>query len=455
MLYRLLLIIISFSFSQCVLAQSLSHVEPPNWWTGMQHNSIQIMVHGDDIGSYEQVNIEHPSVTLDQVTKADSPNYLFVDITLSKSIEATTLPIRLSNGSNTITHDYPILTNDPTSIDGFTAADAIYLITPDRFANGNPNNDNIVGMREKSDRSNKGGRHGGDIAGINNNLDYISDMGFTSIWLNPLLENDMEVYSYHGYSTTDFYKVDPRFGSNIEYRQMADLARSKGLKLIMDMIVNHCGLYHWWADDLPYEDWYNQWSEYTGTNHQKTVMQDPYVSDYDKKIFTDGWFVPTMPDLNQRNPQMAKYLIQNSIWWVEYLGLSGIRMDTYPYPDESFMSSWTTAMMKEYPTLNIVGEEWNESPVIVSYWQSGKTNTNGYTSDLKSVMDFPVNISLVKALNEEDLIRFSQEILIEATPEGFEANHASDYLESISFENFCRGNDKERLVSNMYFRFAR
>lgn len=402
MLSRLLLSIFALSFSQLLISQSLTHVEPPNWWTGMQHNSIQIMMYGDSIGNYNQVSINHPSVTVDQVTKAHSPNYIFVDITLGKKLEATTLPIVLSNGTNTISHNYPILANDPTAIDGFTAADAIYLITPDRFANGNPANDDMEGMKEKADRTHKGGRHGGDIAGISNSLDYISDMGFTSIWLNPLLENNMEIYSYHGYSTTDFYKVDPRFGSNAEYRQMADEARSKGLKLIMDMIVNHCGSFHWWADDLPFKDWYNQWPEYTGTNHQKTIMQDPYGSTYDKKKFTDGWFVPTMPDLNQRNPQMAKYLIQNSIWWVEYLALSGIRMDTYPYPDEDFMSEWTTAMMREYPTLNIVGEEWSESPVIVSYWQAGKTNPNGYTSDLKSVMDFPVNIALVKALNEKE-----------------------------------------------------
>lgn len=400
MLCRLLVFALVLSFSPLVLAQSISHIDPPNWWTDMQHNSIQIMIHGDDVGSYNQVSIHHPSVNIDRVTKADSPNYLFVDITLDKSIGATSLPIVLSNGNRSITYEYPVLANDTTLIDGFTAADAIYLITPDRFVNGNPDNDDIDGMKEKANRSNKGGRHGGDIAGISNSLDYISDMGFTSIWLNPLLENDMEVYSYHGYSTTDFYKVDPRFGSNAEYRKMADLARTKDLKLIMDMIVNHCGSFHWWADDLPYKDWYNQWPEYTGTNHQKTIMQDPYGSTYDKLKFTDGWFVPTMPDLNQRNPQMAKYLIQNSIWWVEFLGLSGIRMDTYPYPDEAFMAEWTKAMMIEYPTLNIVGEEWNENPAIVSYWQAGKDNANGYTSDLKSVMDFPVNIAMIKALNE-------------------------------------------------------
>jgi len=360
------------------------------------------MLHGEGVGYYQEVTINHPNVLVDRVSKADSPNYLFIDITLDQDIVATKLPIQLKNGENVILHNYPILPNDPTPINGFTAADAIYLITPDRFSNGDPSNDNIAGMKEVADRNNKGGRHGGDIAGMINHLDYISDMGFTSVWLNPLLENNMERYSYHGYSTTDFYKVDPRFGSNAEYRKLADKGREKGLKLIMDMIVNHCGSFHWWADDLPYKDWYNQWSSYTETNHQKTVMQDPYVSDYDKKQFTDGWFVSTMPDLNQRNPQMAKYLIQNSIWWVEYLGLSGIRMDTYPYPDEDFMADWTKAMMLEYPTVNIVGEEWNESPVIVSYWQAGKVNSNGYTSDLKSVMDFPVNMAMIKALNDEE-----------------------------------------------------
>ena len=402
MLVRLYTTLILFAFAHCSYSQMLSHIEPPNWWTGMQHNSIQIMFHGNNVGSYDDVSINHPMVTIDNIITAESPNYLFVDITMNKKIKATNLTIILKNGTQEIKHNYPILANDPTLIDGFTAADAIYLITPDRFANGDPDNDNVEGMREQANRSNKGGRHGGDIAGMAQNLDYIADLGFTSIWLNPLLENDMEKYSYHGYSTTDFYKVDPRFGTNEEYRKLADLGREKGLKLIMDMIVNHCGSFHWWADDLPYTDWYNQWPTYTGTNHQKSVMQDPYVSDYDKKQFTDGWFVPTMPDLNQRNPQMAKYLIQNSIWWVEYLGLSGIRMDTYPYPDEDFMADWTKAMMTEYPTLNIVGEEWNESPVIVSYWQAGKTNPNGYTSDLKSVMDFPVNMAMIKALNEEE-----------------------------------------------------
>jgi len=400
--FRLLLFLFAFWFSNHSIAQKIKHIDPPNWWTDMEHNSIQLMFHGEDIGSYSNVSITHPLVTVDKVTQADSPNYLFVDISLDEKINTTNLSLKLSNGSNEIIHQYPILENDPTEIDGFTAADAIYLITPDRFANGDPGNDDIAGMKEKANRSNKGGRHGGDIEGINKNLEYISDMGFTAIWLNPLLENDMEIYSYHGYSTTDFYKVDPRFGSNEDYRLLADNARAKGLKLIMDMIVNHCGSFHWWADDLPYEDWYNQWPQYTGTNHQKTAYQDPYVSDYDRKQFSDGWFVPTMPDLNQRNPQMAKYLIQNSIWWVEYLGLSGIRMDTYSYPDENFMSQWTKAMMREYPTLNIVGEEWNDNPVIVSYWQAGKTNPNGYTSDLKSVVDFPVNIALIKALNEEE-----------------------------------------------------
>ena len=237
---------------------------------------------------------------------------------------------------------------------------------------------------------------------MKNSLDYIKDLGFTSIWLNPVLENDMNIYSYHGYSATDLHKVDPQFGTNESYQDLAETARSKGLKIIMDMIVNHCGSSHWWMNDLPSEDWINQWSNMTFTNHRKTVLQDPYISMYDKKQFTDGWFVETMPDLNARNPLFAKYLIQNSIWWVVYLGLAGIRMDTYPYPDMDFMTAWTEAIMKKYPHLNIVGEEWYESPTIVSYRQKGKNNPNGYTSELKNVMDFPIQVSMSKALTEKD-----------------------------------------------------
>lgn len=392
-------------FSITIHSQNtIERLEPANWWLGMQHNDIQLLVYGKDISELNP-KIESDAITLRQVTKVQSPNYLFLDITINSQATAGIINIDFYKNKTKITsHPFQLLNRKrgADEIIGFDPSDAIYLITPDRFVNGDPSNDNVKGMKEKADRKNKGGRHGGDIQGMKNSLDYIKDLGFTSIWLNPVLENDMDVYSYHGYSTTDFYKVDPRFGTNESYQDLAETARSKGLKIIMDMIVNHCGSSHWWMSDLPSDDWINQWDNMTFTNHRKTVLQDPYVSTYDKKQFTDGWFVETMPDLNARNPLFAKYLIQNSIWWVEYLGLAGIRMDTYPYPDMDFMTAWTEAIMKEYPHLNIVGEEWYESPTIVSYWQKGKNNPNGYTSELKSVMDFPIQVSMSKALTEKE-----------------------------------------------------
>ncbi|MCL4167580.1 UNVERIFIED_CONTAM: hypothetical protein GTU68_011791, partial [Idotea baltica] len=364
-------------------------------------------VYGTNIGDLLP-KTTHPGVNIERVSRVSNPNYLFVDLKITATARAGSVLFSFTrNGQEVLQQEWQLLdrNQDPAMRKGFDNADVLYLITPDRFANGNPDNDNIAGMREKANRETLGGRHGGDIAGMRQHLDYIHDLGFTAIWINPLLENDMEAYSYHGYSTTDFYRVDPRFGSNEEYQLLAAESREKGVKVIMDMIVNHCGLKHWWMKDLPSEDWINTWGEYTQTNHRKTVLQDPHASVIDKKVFADGWFVPTMPDLNQRNPFMATYLIQNSIWWTEYLGLAGIRMDTYPYPDEDFMAEWTRRVMAEFPYLNIVGEEWFENPSTVAYWQAGKDNPNGYTSYLPSLMDFPLQQAFIKALNEEEAFK--------------------------------------------------
>lgn len=380
------------------------HIEPPNWWAGMNNPNLQLMLHGDAIGSlYPQVDYE--GVKIKQVIRVDNPNYLFIDLEISKEAKPGTVKFVFSGKNESdFTQQWELKARDLNSSNQqtFDQSDVLYLITPDRFANGDPGNDDVAGMREQANRSNKGGRHGGDIEGIRKQLDYIADLGFTAIWVNPVLENDMVEYSYHGYSTTDFYNVDPRFGTNEAYRQFAKEAKAKGIKLIMDMIVNHCGSYHWWMNDMPMEDWFNQWPEYTNTNHRKTLVQDPYASEKDRKEFTDGWFVPTMPDLNQRNPLMANYLTQNAIWWIEYLGLAGIRMDTYPYPDMDYMTEWTRRVEEEYPNFNVVGEEWYNNPSIVAYWQRDKQNANGYTSDLRSLMDFPLQVAMVDALNEEE-----------------------------------------------------
>ncbi|NAS12304.1 glycoside hydrolase family 13 protein [Poritiphilus flavus] len=384
--------------------QHISRIEPPNWWVGMSFNEIELLVYGEEIGMYSARLETYSGVKLKGTKTVLNKNYLFLTLEIADEAQSGTLNFTFSrDNQQPFSYSYPLLQRDEArkKLKGFDSSDAIYLITPDRFVNGNTRNDNVSGLMDKANRSDKGGRHGGDIEGIMKNLDYIKDLGFTAIWLNPVLENDMPKNSYHGYATTDFYKVDPRYGSNELFKEMCMDAAEKGIKVIMDMIANHCGLEHWWMKDLPSEDWINQWPEYTGTNHRKTVILDPYASKIDYRQFFDGWFVPSMPDLNQRNSSMAKYLIQNSIWWIEYSGISGIRMDTYPYPDMYFMSDWTKAIMTEYPDFNIVGEEWVTRPAIVSYWQEGKENPNGYNSYLKSLMDFPLQNALVNSLNNE------------------------------------------------------
>jgi len=397
-------ILICFSHKLAEAQSQIDRIEPPNWWVNMKHNEVELLIYGKSIARYTADLETYEDVRIKEIKRTTNENYLFVTIAIGAKANPGTLKFRFQKeGSPGFTHDYSLLVREKgrAMIEGFNTSDAIYLITPDRFVNGNPKNDAIKGYKEKPNRNFVGGRHGGDIAGLSNSLDYIKDLGFTAIWINPMLENDMPKYSYHGYATTDFYAVDRRYGSNESFKKLCADAQNKGMKVIMDMIANHCGLEHWWMKDLPSEDWINQWPEYTGTNHKKTVILDPYASETDTKQFFDGWFVPTMPDMNQRNTSMAKYLIQNSIWWIEYAGISGIRMDTYPYPDMYFMSDWTKAIMTEYPNFNIVGEEWVTRPTIVSYWQKGKNNANGYTSDLKSLMDFPLQNALVTSLNKE------------------------------------------------------
>lgn len=385
-------------------AQSIERVEPPNWWVGMKHNTVQLLIYGQNISPLEPV-VDNQYIQIKETKRVENPNYLFLDLFISEKAKATPINIDFYKGKKKIlTQEYPILERDMSiSRKGFDSSDVMYLITPDRFVNGDPKNDVIPAMKEKVvDREDDLGRHGGDIKGIQDHLDYIRDTGFTAIWLNPILENDMFRTSYHGYAATDFYKVDQRFGTNEDYRQLCQEAQKKGVKIIMDMILNHSGSEHWFVKDPPTKDWINYNNSYVQTSHRRTTHQDPYASEYDKKAFVDGWFVKTMPDLNQNQPQMANYLIQNTLWWIEYSGISGIRMDTYPYPDKEFMSSWNDAVLAEYPDFNVVGEEWSLNPAVVSFWQAGKQNKNGYRSSLPSVMDFPIQDAFKNALVEEE-----------------------------------------------------
>lgn len=395
----------------------LERVEPPNWWIGFKDNSLQLLVKEDNIGMTTPT-ISYPGVTIEKLNKARSKNYLFIDIKISEKTKAGKFDIvfKYENG-NTKTHTYELKKRikSPEEYVGFNSSDVIYLITPDRFANGDESNDIVDGLKEtKIDRKNDYARHGGDIKGITDHLDYIQEMGFTSIWPTPLLINDMPRSSYHGYAMTDFYEVDPRFGTLDEYIDLSQEAKEKGIKLIMDQVANHCGLQHWWMKDLPFNDWVNNqknfednidnwnWETNINSNHRRTTNQDMYASEIDRKGNTDGWFVSAMPDLNQRNPFMAKYIIQNSIWWIETLNLGGIRQDTYPYSDKNFMSEWAGTIMNEYPNFSIVGEEWSLNPLLVAYWQTGNNNKDGYESHLKSPMDFPMQRKIVEALNEEE-----------------------------------------------------
>ena len=397
-------ILLSLSlFSACSAeTASLDRVEPPFWWQGFKHQELQLLVHGDSIGNLTP-SVEYPGVSVTRVERVKNDNYLFIYLQINAEAPSGELDIQFRGAGQALSHKYELRSRnpDPAHARGFTSADSIYLITPDRFANGDPSNDTVAGLRDPLNRDEDYGRHGGDLAGISNSLDYIGDMGFTAIWLNPVLENAMPRWSYHGYATTDYYAVDPRFGSNEVYRQLVTDAKQKGIGVIMDIIVNHIGREHWWMDDLPADDWLNFQDSPKITTHARTTNQDPYASEFDKRRHADGWFSDDMPDLNQRNPLLADYLIQNSIWWVEYLGLAGIRQDTYPYPDKHFMSEWSRRIMDEYPDFNIVGEEWSTNPNIVSYWQAGKKNHDGYQSWLPSVMDFPMQTMLKDVLNAD------------------------------------------------------
>ncbi|QBA65661.1 alpha-amlyase [Muriicola soli] len=389
----------------------IERVEPPNWWIGFKDPSLQLLVKGPGIGEYD-VKIKQSGLSISKIHQADSPNYLFLDLQIPSDAKPGELELEFTRkGQAAIIYKYELKarTQNPEEFIGFSTKDVIYLITPDRFANGDPSNDIDLSLKEQSvDRKDDYARHGGDIRGMINHLDYMEDMGLTAIWPSPLLINDMPRSSYHGYAITDFYKVDPRFGDLAEYQELSQKAKAKGIKLIMDQVNNHCGLSHWWMEDLPFSDWINYQEGYengeniTVTNHRRTVNQDIYASDWDRDLMDNGWFVPSMPDLNQNNPFLARYIIQNSLWWIETLQLGGIRQDTYPYPEKDFMAEWARRIMKEYPLFSIVGEEWSYNPLVVGYWQQGAHNRDGYESYLKCTMDFPLQRTLVEALTEKE-----------------------------------------------------
>jgi len=383
--------------------EQVTRVEPLSWWVGMK-TDLQLLIQGQNISAAE-VSIEGGNgVSVAAVHKAESPNYLFVDVAIADDATPGTYYIVFKNGKKTFKYPYEIAARAEDSAErkSFTTADMVYLIMPDRFANGDASNDSTENTTEDADRENPHGRHGGDIQGVIDHLDYISDLGATYIWTTPFLEDNDPRGSYHGYAASDYYHIDSRFGSNELYKTLVDKAREKGIGIIMDIVPNHCSYVHWWMEDLPFQDWIQQFPEYTGTNVAFSTNMDPNASKKDLYIQESGWFVPTMVDMNLDNPYVLQYFVQWGVWWIEYSGLNGFRVDTYPYNEKVPASEWCKAIMNEYPNFNIVGECWTSSIPQLAYWQGGNANKDGFDSHLPSIMDFPLHDALRAALAEDN-----------------------------------------------------
>lgn len=387
---------------QTAQAMEIKKVAPSFWWAGMKNPELQILLYGENL-ALSDVSVSGEGIYLKETVRQDNPNYLLLYFDLSEA-KAQTFQILLKSGKKErrISYELKARGRKGEEVKGFTSEDVLYLIMPDRFANGCPENDVIDGMREKTvNRADGFARHGGDLQGISNHLDYIADLGATAIWLNPTQENDMESGSYHGYAITDYYQIDRRFGSNEDFCALVEKAHEKDLKVVMDMIFNHCGSENYLFKDKPSKEWFNYRSNYVQTSFKTASVMDIHASAYEKKIATDGWFASVMPDFNQRNRHVARYLIQSSIWWIEYAGINGIRQDTHPYADFDFMSQWCKEVLDEYPYFNIVGETWLNSNVLVSYWQKDSKLAAPLNSNLPTVMDFPLQALMNQAFDEE------------------------------------------------------
>lgn len=378
---------------------------PPNWWTNMKNTKLQLMLHGEDIGLARSFSIQYPGVTIIKKNNAENNNYVFLDLLIAPSTKPGIIKIKADFGNSNQIINFEIKArrkdNGKAFAQGVTSKDFMYLIMPDRFSNGDEANDRVPGMRDQSlRRDTVFNRHGGDLKGIQNHLDYIKDLGVTTLWLNPVWENDMPERTEHGYAFTNHYKVDPRFGGNRAYHELIDAAHEKGLKIIQDAVYNHVGLYHFTVQDLPMKDWLHQWNTYTNTSYKDQTLFDPYASNKDKKQMSDGWFTPQMPDLNQSNPYVANFLIQHAIWSVEEFGIDGWRIDTYAYNDLDFMNRCNKAIMDEYPKITLFGETWVHGVPNQSYFCDNNYNIS-YKSNLQGVTDFQCLWAIMDAMNKD------------------------------------------------------
>ena len=383
----------------------LERVRPMSWWVDMADSSLQLLVHGKDIAA-RTVNFSYPGVHLIKVHQVENPNYLFIDLIIDKGTRPGKFDLRFTKkGAKDLVYAYELAepSSDPGRNQGVTNKDLIYLVMPDRFSNADPSNDKVAGMKDQSlNRDSMYERHGGDIQGLMNHLDYIKDLGATAVWATPMIENDMSSASYHGYAATDIYKIDPRFGTNELYKAYVEKAHSMGLKVIKDVVHNHIGSEGWIMQDLPMKDWVHQWPSYTNSSYRDQPVMDVHRSETDKKVMLDGWFVPTMPDLNQNNPFVDKYLTQNHIWWIEYAGIDGLRLDTYPYNDPEFMADWAKAVLRQFPHLSIFGETLVTTPAEQAFFTGGNTVNRGLDTHLPGVTDAALKDAIYGFLNDKE-----------------------------------------------------
>ena len=398
-------VILLFSIS---IFSQVEKIEPPFWWSNMKNPELQLVVYGNNIAKYD-VSISD-NIKIINVRKTENPNYQFITVS-TKNINPGNINITLSEKGKkiqTLAYEFKQRRENSSIRDGFDSSDAMYLIMPDRFANGNPNNDSTADTVEKADRTNPGGRHGGDIQGVIDHLDYINDLGFTSLWSTPLLEDNEPVYSYHTYAQSDLYKIDSRFGTNEDYKRLASEMHKRDMKLIMDYVTNHWGSKHWMIQDLPTKDWIHYWENgekgFQRSSYRMSTQFDSNASQHDSHACMDGWFDTTMPDMNQSNPLLLKYITQNAIWWIEYADLDGFRVDTYSYNDKEAIAKWTKAIMDEYPNFNIVGEVWMHNQSQMAYWQKDSKvgAIDSFNSYLPSVMDFTLHDAVTVMFNEEE-----------------------------------------------------
>jgi len=398
---KLFFVFISILFSNWAQAQKIERVEPSFWWVGMSNHKLQLLVHGSNIATLTP-QFTYPGVKLVEVHKVENPNYLFLDLEISAEAKAGKFPINFTAGNKKQQYLYELKNRDttPNRITGVTNKDLIYLLMPDRFSNGDAKNDIVKTLSEKTlNRDSMYSRHGGDIQGVMNHLDYLKDLGITTVWMTPEIENDMPHASYHGYAVTDHYKIDARYGTNELYKSYVALAHKKGLKVIKDIVHNHIGTGHYFFKDMPMKDWVNQWPAYTQTSYRDQPVMDIHASASDRKQMLDGWFVKSMPDLNQRNPYVQNYLTQNHIWWIEYAGIDGLRLDTYPYNDAAYMADWAQKVKAEFPTLSIFGETLVNAVASQAFFTGGNTINRGFDTHLPGITDAVIKDAIYEALN--------------------------------------------------------